>query len=132
VASRGATTQAAIAATTDEENRNILFYMLTDADVREMFVEWEAEARRIISQFRLIYDAFSDDPAFTRLVAALTEQSAEFGAWWQAREVRTPSVGAKHLRHPRLGEITVEYATFQASQEPALKLVLYTKPRPIA
>jgi transcriptional regulator with XRE-family HTH domain len=116
----------------DEENRNILFYMLTDAEVREMFVEWEAEARRIISQFRLIYDAFSDDPAFTRLVATLTGQSAEFSAWRQAHEVRTPSVGAKHLRHPRLGEITVEYATFQASQDPALKLVLYTKPRPIA
>jgi transcriptional regulator with XRE-family HTH domain len=116
----------------DEEHRNILYYMLTDAEIRAIFVDWQAEARRMISQFRAMYDAFCDDPAFTRLVSMLTEESDEFGIWWQAHEVRTPSVGEKHLRHPRLGDIALEYATFQASQDPALKLVLYTKPRPVS
>ena len=116
----------------EEEERNILHYMLTDAEVRALFADWEQEARRMISQFRAMYDAFSDDPAFARLVRTLTERSPEFRVWWQAHEVRPPSAGEKRLRHPRLGNIAVEYVTFQASQDPALKLVLYTQARPTA
>lgn len=116
----------------EEEERNILHYMLTDQDVRAMFVDWEHEARRMISQFRAMYDAFCDDPAFARLVSTLKARSAEFRAWWQAHEVRPPTAGEKRLRHPRLGDISVEYVTFQASQDPALKLVLYTRPKPTA
>ncbi|HTH76557.1 MAG TPA: helix-turn-helix transcriptional regulator [Trinickia sp.] len=116
----------------EEEERNILFYMLTDMEVRATFVGWENEARRMVSQFRPMYDAFCDDPAFIRLVAALTDRSPEFRAWWKTHEVRGPRAGEKHLQHPRLGNIAVEYVTFQASQDPALKLVLYTQARPIA
>lgn len=114
----------------EEEERNMLYYMLTDRGVREMLPDWEQEARRMVSQFRAMYDAFCDDPAFARLVATLTERSAQFKEWWQAHEVRRPSLGEKHLRHPRFGDISVEYASFQASQDPALKLVLYTRVTP--
>ena len=36
-------------------------------------------------------------------------------------------LGTKHLRHPTLGLVRYEYASFQANDDPAIKLALYTQ-----
>jgi hypothetical protein len=40
--------------------------------------------------------------------------------------IRGVSAGRKSLSHPRKGRLKLEYASFQANDDPALKLIIYT------
>jgi hypothetical protein len=46
--------------------------------------------------------------------------------WWEAHEVRSTASGRKSLHHPNRGLLQLEYTSFQANDDPALKLVIYT------
>jgi transcriptional regulator with XRE-family HTH domain len=109
-------------------DRNVLVFMLTDPAARRLFGDgWEAEARRMVALFRATHDLWAGDPAFVDLVARLTQECAEFAAWWPGHDVAAPISGAKLLRHPRRGPLRFEYATFQANDDPMLKLTIYVE-----
>ena len=110
-----------------EEDRNILIYMLTDPQARYLFgAAWSGEAKRMVAQFRTTHDLWADDPAFVDLLARLRHCSPEFAIWWEAHDIRGVAAGHKHLSHPQKGVLRFEYASFQANDDPALKLVIYT------
>ncbi len=106
---------------------NIVAFVLTDPAGRALFGEgWEAQARRMVAQFRVAYDAFAGDPAFSELVARLEAECPGFRGWWDAHDVRAAPTGIKRLRHAGRGWTTYEYATFQCNEDPAIKLTVYT------
>jgi len=110
-----------------EEERNILTYMLTDPGAQRLFgTAWAAEAKRMVAQFRITYDLWADDPAFLDLVNRLRQRSREFAHWWEAHDIRSVVDGRKCLHHPTRGLLRFAYASFQANDDPALKLVIYT------
>ena len=110
-----------------EADRNILVYMLTEPAARHLFgAAWADEARRMIGQFRSTHDLMADDPAFLDLLRRLGRGCPEFEAWWQAHDIRSGGSGRKVLNHPEMGRLCFEYATFQANDDPALKLAIYT------
>jgi transcriptional regulator with XRE-family HTH domain len=110
-----------------EEDRNILVYMLTDPGARRLFGDaWGEEARRMVAQFRATHDLWAGDPAFLDLLERLCDGSAEFSVWWEAHDIGGVTSGQKRLSHPNRGLLHFEYASFQANDDPALKLVIYT------
>jgi transcriptional regulator with XRE-family HTH domain len=110
------------------EDRNILHWMLTDPTARHVFGQtWAEEARRIVSLFRAVHDLWPGDIAFTILVDRVRAGCAEFDAWWSEHGIGAPVSGTKQLRHPTLGVVRYEHASFQANDDPALKLALYTR-----
>ncbi len=109
------------------EDRNILAYVLTDPSARRLFgAAWAEEARRMVAQFRATYDLWAGDPAFLSLLERLRRGCPEFAAWWEAHDVRSSGAGRKLLDHRERGLLRFEYATFQANDDPALKLAIYT------
>jgi transcriptional regulator with XRE-family HTH domain len=109
-----------------QQDRNILVYMLTDVHARRLFgANWAREARRMVAQFRASHDLWAGDPAFLDLQARLSQGCLEFASWWEAHDVRGAVAGRKRLNHPAKGTLWAEYATFQANDDPALKLVIY-------
>ena len=60
------------------------------------------------------------------LLARLREGCSEFAGWWEAHDVSGVAAGRKSLIHPKKGRLKLEYASFQANDDPALKLVIYT------
>jgi transcriptional regulator with XRE-family HTH domain len=107
-------------------DRNILLCMLTNPALRKLFgATWAEEAKRMVAQFRASYDVWAGDPAFVTLLELLRQGSLEFAAWWEAHDVRGTASGHKTLNHPK-GVLNFEYASFQANDDPALKLVIYT------
>lgn len=111
-------------------DRNILLYVLTDPGARRLFgAAWADEARRMVAQFRATHDLWAGDPAFLDLLARLRRGSPEFAAWWEAHDIRGHATGRKLLSHPEKGLLHFEYATFQANDDPSLKLAIYT-PKP--
>ncbi|AWN48227.1 transcriptional regulator [Methylobacterium terrae] len=111
--------------------RNILLFVLTDARARDLFGEaWAEEAQRMVAQFRAVHDLSAADPAFLDLLERLTAGCPLFAGWWEAHEVRGGGTGRKVLHHPRHGRLVFDYATFQATGDPALKLAVYVPGEP--
>ena len=110
----------------DVEDRNILLYVLTDPNGRRLFGEgWAHEARRMVALFRATYDLWAADPAFADLVSRLHAGCVEFEGWWAAHDVGAASSGTKTLLHPARGPRHFDYTTFQANDDPRLKLAVY-------
>lgn len=110
-----------------DDQRNTLISMLTRPATRKLFgAGWAAEAQRMVAQFRTTHDLWAGDPAFIDLQERLRRGCPEFAAWWNAHDVTPTVAGSKLLHHPRKGAVRYEYASFQANDDPALKLVIYT------
>ena len=108
-------------------DRNILVCMFTNTATRRMFAAgWANEAKRMIATFRPTHDLWAHDPAFTSLLQRLRQNSPEFIAWWNDHDVRNVAGGKKAIKHPRKGTLRFEHASFQANDDPALRLVIYT------
>ncbi len=109
-----------------DEDRNTLLSMMTNPATRRLFGDaWAHEARRMVAQFRATHDLWATDPAFVALVERLRQESPQFAAWWETHDIGVAAAGQKALSHPRKGALRLEYASFQANDDPALKLVIY-------
>ena len=114
-----------------EDERNILVSMLTNPLSRELFGPgWADEAQRMVAQFRATHDLWAGDPAFVALLQRLRGGCPEFEGWWERHDVLRPSSGRKTLYHPKRGMITFDHTSFQANDDPSLKLVIYTPVAP--
>jgi transcriptional regulator with XRE-family HTH domain len=110
-----------------EEDRNILLCVLTAPDARRLFgAAWTEEARRMVAQFRTTHDLWAGDPAFTDLLERLRQGCPGFAMWWEEHDIRAGGAGRKQLNHPTKGLVSFDYATFQANEDPSLKLAIYT------
>jgi transcriptional regulator with XRE-family HTH domain len=110
-----------------DDERNILILILTHPHARALFGKtWKDEAKRMVAQFRTAHDVWAGDPAFIDLLARLRKGCREFARWWDAHDVSGVADGRKLLQHPSRGVLQLQYASFQANDDPALKLVIYT------
>lgn len=109
-----------------QADRNILVFMFMEPEARRLFGStWADEARRMIALFRTTHDLFAADPSFVALVERLRSHSPEFARGWSAHDVRGGASGHKVLAHPQRGPQRYEYSTFQANDDPSLKLSIY-------
>ncbi len=70
-------------------------------------------------------EARAHTPALA-LLERLRDGCPEFAGWWEAHDIRAVGAGRKRLHHPNKGLLSFEYASFQANDDPALKLVIHT------
>lgn len=105
--------------------RNMVWFMLCDPRAREVFVDWEAEARAQLARFRAAAARHADEPAFTALIARLHETSAEMRAWWPRHAIAPLGGGRKRLRHPLLGELELRHTVLNVADAPEQKLVAF-------
>jgi transcriptional regulator with XRE-family HTH domain len=110
-----------------EDDCNILICVLLYPGSRRLFgSSWAEEARRIVAQFRATHDLWAGDPAFVALLSRLRDGSPEFTEWWEAHDIRGGAGGVKRLRHPKKGLLRLAHASFQANDDPDLKLIIYS------
>jgi hypothetical protein len=108
------------------EDRNLLIFTFTDSAARRSFgKQWREEARRMLALFRATHDLWAGESAFITLVERLSIECVEFTDWWTTHDVDAPISSVKLLIHPERGPLRFEYATFQANDDPHLKLALY-------
>ncbi|MEU8397029.1 helix-turn-helix transcriptional regulator [Nonomuraea sp. NPDC048892] len=106
--------------------RNYSRWMFLDPAARDLFVDWEEHARNCVESLRLDLAANPDDPLARDLLATLSEHSGEFRAWWDAHGVYQRTFGSKTLRHPVVGELTVEFETFTMPGDNDQTMFVYT------
>jgi hypothetical protein len=98
--------------------------MFADQDNRARMVQWEPAARAVLSQFRAAVGQ-RPDPRFAELVAALTEASPEFRAWWADYPIRSFRPATIGIEHPQIGRIDFEMFQFRLVEHPDLLMVLH-------
>jgi transcriptional regulator with XRE-family HTH domain len=107
--------------------RNLVRWMFTTDQAREVYLEWEPEARAMLGRFRLSAARYPDDPDISALIAELQRDSEQVRDWWPRHDVTAiGGSGAKKLRHPRLGPVEYSHAVLQVADHPDQTLVTYS------
>jgi hypothetical protein len=105
---------------------NVLWATFLRAESRDLYRDWEQDAARMVASFRLEAAPRLDDPAFAALVQELREQSPEFAAMWDRRDVHGPAECPRRLCHPTFGELEMDVTQYDVVGQGGLKLVLYS------
>lgn len=107
------------------DQRNVLRMIFCDSRVRAVQPEWEAVARFVVAAFRIDAARAGADQEIAPLVEELCRSSPEFASMWRDNDVQTHGDGVKHLRHPLVGLLALEYSAFAVDGRPDLSLIVY-------
>ncbi len=105
--------------------RNILRRIFCDPRVRAAQHDWEGLARFVVGAFRADATRAGAASEVGHLVDELCRLSPEFEALWRDNDVLVHGEGVKHLRHPILGLIALEYSAFAVDGRPDLGMIVY-------
>ena len=108
------------------QERNLVRWMFTTDRAREIYLEWEPEARAMLGRFRLASARYPDDPDVRALIAELQRDSEYVRDWWPRHDVTAIGAGSKKLRHPRLGPAEYSHIVLQIADQPDQTLVTYS------
>jgi transcriptional regulator with XRE-family HTH domain len=107
--------------------RNLVRWMFTSDAAREIYLEWEPEARAMLGRFRLAAARHPGDPRVTRLIAELRRDSPQVRGWWPTHDVSPiGGEGVKKLRHPRFGPVEYSHVILQVADNPDQVMVTYS------
>ena len=108
-------------------DRNLVWLLFADADVRALVGDWELEARRVLSQFRAETTPFRDDPAVGALVVRLRGTSPEFAAWWPRHDVGGFERRIRTFHHPRAGLLRFDHHQLVPAGEPDVRVIVHLR-----
>ncbi|MGE2715369.1 helix-turn-helix domain-containing protein [Mycolicibacterium litorale] len=107
-------------------DRNYARWMFLTEHARNLFIDWDVQARTVVENLRLEVGNHPGDPTTEVFVEELASASAEFGTWWDEHRVYQRTHGSKRLAHPVVGELTVDYETFTMPGDPDQTLFMFT------
>jgi hypothetical protein len=102
--------------------RNLIWRVLTDPQMRLLMVDWLAQAQDLLAQFRADVGENPGDPQLQSLTKALHQVSPEFRGWWDRYDIAAFSSSRRQFNHPRLGLLNLDYAKLAALDAPGIKL----------
>ncbi|MEU5366032.1 helix-turn-helix transcriptional regulator [Streptomyces sp. NPDC005925] len=107
------------------QERNWARLVFLNPEYRDLYVEWEQKATDMVSHLRMDAGCHPDDPRLSSLVGELSVKSEEFRRLWATHDVKEKSHGVKHLRHPLVGELTLQFESFRLNDGTEQSLVTY-------
>lgn len=107
------------------QERNWARLVFLKPEYRELYVEWEQKASDMVSYLRMDAGCHPDDPRLAALVGELSVKSEEFRRLWATHDVKEKSYGVKHIRHPLVGELTLNFESFRLSDGSEQTLITY-------
>jgi transcriptional regulator with XRE-family HTH domain len=105
--------------------RNILWFVFMNENLRQILVDWETHARLVLAQFRINYSRSVGDPWFAELINTLEAASSEFRLWWKEHDILGRTDGQKEIDHPLVGRLALNYVVFKVADSPNLEVVMY-------
>ncbi len=100
---------------------------LDDAS-RDLYPDWESKARDTVANLRYDAGRHPDDPRLASLVGELSLASSDFRCLWAAHNVHAKTRGRKRFRHPRIGELALDYVAMRAPDDPDMTMMIYSAP----
>ncbi|ODT81452.1 MAG: transcriptional regulator [Pelagibacterium sp. SCN 64-44] len=113
----------------DPDRRNLLWALFTDSELREAFVNWEAQAPAMLASFRRDFAAAREDADAKGLVAELEAISSEFKGWWRDQNIHAPCTGTRTIRVEG-SSVDFEHTSLTIDGGQHLRLVVYARVGP--
>ncbi|MBU6533542.1 helix-turn-helix domain-containing protein [Streptomyces sp. NPDC057245] len=107
------------------QERNWARLVFLNPDYRTLFVDWDQKAYDMVSFLRMDAGRHPDDPRLSALVGELSVKSEEFRRLWATHDVKEKGHGAKRLRHPLVGDLTLSFETFHLIDDDEQAFVTY-------
>ncbi|WP_333777912.1 helix-turn-helix domain-containing protein [Streptomyces sp. IBSBF 3136] len=112
--------------TIPEKHRNYIRLLFTEPSMRNLYADWANVAHACVAQLRMEAARDSENPRLAGLVGELSLQDADFRRWWAAHHVAVRGVGTKVLRHPVVGDLTLDWDTLAPTVDADQHLVIWT------
>ncbi|MFF7280442.1 helix-turn-helix domain-containing protein [Streptomyces griseorubiginosus] len=106
--------------------RNYARLMFTDPAFRALCLDWRTNARTCVAHLRMEAARYPGDPGLAALVGELSVADAYFRQWWAGRQMSGRRMGTKRLRHPIVGDLTLDWDSLTSTADPTQKLVIAT------
>jgi transcriptional regulator with XRE-family HTH domain len=106
-------------------HRNYARFVLLNPLARELFVDWELLAAQATAMLRLDAGRHPEDRQLSDFVAELMQDCPEFPKFWADQQVHQKDQGEIRLRHPVMGETTLQYQTLLVPGEDNQSLCAY-------
>ena len=107
---------------------NTARFNFLDQRARDFWPNWERALDETVALLRTEAGRDPHDKGLSDLVGELSTRSDAFRTRWAAHNVRLHSTGAKHFRHPVVGELHLSYESMEMSADPGLTLLVFTAP----
>jgi transcriptional regulator with XRE-family HTH domain len=104
---------------------NLTRMVFLDPAGRDFYQDWENTADSCTAEIRTAYGYGPDSPRITEVVRTLSIKSPEFSALWARHNVKRKNRHTKNLRHPRLGDLRIQFSAFTVNDAPQQQLVVY-------
>lgn len=112
--------------------RNYVRMMFTDPRMKNYYQDWESMARTGVALLRMQAVENPSDPRLAALVGELSLTHPQFRRWWAARNVARQDFGTKTIRHPDLGDLTVDWDGIAWAGDPDQQLIVWSaEPGPL-
>ncbi len=107
-------------------SRSLARWAFLTPEGQAFYLDWDAAAADMAAILRRDSTSHPNDRELNELIGELTVKSEKFRRWWPQHKVYECSSGTKHLMHPLVGEVYIEYETFPVPDELDQQLFLYT------
>lgn len=109
----------------DEDDRNLLWLVFTDEQLREMLPDWQEQSRGFVGSFRAETRGWLNPAGESGIVARVSAASPEFAAIWKQRDVAGFRTRERLFKHPVKGLIRYEQHNLVPAEAPDLTLLFY-------
>jgi transcriptional regulator with XRE-family HTH domain len=113
-------------ATVTASDRNFLWLLFTDPELRAAMPDWEFTCVYNVASFRAEAGNRLAEPPFSDLVDRLLRTSQAFRAAWERHDIETLPSRQRIFRHPEVGDLHMEQHNLMPSGHPGLHLVMFT------
>lgn len=107
-------------------DRNLLRWIITGDDVRELYLDWESIATDLVGVLQLEASANPGDQDIAALVAELSQASPQFATWWTQPRPQGRTSGVKRFNHPTVGALRIDWEAFGVPDDSTQTLFVYT------
>ncbi|MFH8655223.1 helix-turn-helix domain-containing protein [Streptomyces afghaniensis] len=108
-----------------EEERVFIRLLFTEPWMRELYADWEEVTRLAIAHLRMESARYPGEPRLATLVETLAARDAQFRQWWAEHDVAMRDQGTKKLRHPVVGELTLDWNTLTCGTDPEQHIIVW-------
>jgi len=107
-----------------DSNPNMMRFIFLDPAARDLVVNWEERASRVVAEFRADAGLHTDEPGLKALLTELLEGSSVFEHWWNRHTVVDRKGGLRDFRHGPDKILTHQQLTFRLANRLDCKLIM--------
>lgn len=108
------------------EERNLISMVFNEDSVRLLMPDWETDSHRFLAQFRAEAAPYFGQPEVAYLVDELFENSREFRAGWNSKDLELFSARPRRFNHPVCGNLLLHQHRLSPPEHPDILIVVYT------